>query len=269
VLIRHRRLGGGWGRGVAAALAILLSPLALCASTLFLKPLHLVRRVDDPISKTTATIDEYCLGNRVVTIHGSKVVIADYEAQELTEIDHAAQTWSVTPFADIAKSRTDLDARMSNGAAPHSARLTALGRRTSGAVDAFVADDTHRRLEIGFNRSVTLSRAAAEVLIGAAYPNTRGEESDAILDAAANRSSLSALSAGTPSEPSYGLLVERTLTIVDGASTLVSHNTVVRVGDEMPPAEAMLIDPGAKRIESRLTRLARELRAVDSLPSAH
>jgi hypothetical protein len=45
----------------------------------------------------------------------------------------------------------------------------------------------------------------------------------------------------------------------------VSHNTVVRVGDEMPPAEAMLIEPGAKRVESRLTRLARELREIDTI----
>jgi len=266
VLVRHC-LSGGWGRGVAAALAMIVSPLALGASTLFLKPLHLVRRVDDPIAKTTATIDEYCLGNRVVTIHGSKVTIADYDAQQLTEIDHAAQTWSVTPFADIAKSRTELDARMNNGAVPHSAKVTALGRKTTGA-DAFVVDDAHRRLEIGFNRGVSLSRAAAEVLIGAAYPNTKGEETDAILDAAANRSNIAALSAGTPGEPSYGLLVERTLTIVSGASTLVAHNAVIRVGDEMPPAEAMLIDPGARRIESRLTRLARELREIETLPSA-
>src|SRR5436305_2028175 len=97
-----------------AALSILVAPLAFGATLLFPKPLHLVRRIDDPISKTTATIDEYCVGNRVITVRGSKVGIADYDAQQLTEIDHAAQTWSVTPFADIAKSRTALDARIGN-----------------------------------------------------------------------------------------------------------------------------------------------------------
>jgi hypothetical protein len=66
----------------------------------------------------------------------------------------------------------------------------------------------------------------------------------------------------------YSLLVERTLTIEDGGTTLVSHNEVVRIGDEMAPAEAMIIEPGAKRVESRLTRLARELREVDTIPSA-
>lgn len=268
MLIRHC-LGGGWGRGVAAALAILSSPLAFGANTLFSKPLHLVRRVDDPIAKTSATIDEYCIGNRVVTIHGSHVAIADYDAQELTEIDHAAQTWSVTPFADIAKSRAGLDGRLGGRVTAGSTKLTALGRKTSSTVEAFVVEEPHRRLEIGFNRGITLSRAAAEILIGAAYPNSKSEESDAILDAAANRGRLSALSNGTYDEPSYGLLVDRTLTLTDGAATLASRNTVIRIDDEMPPAGAMLIDPGAKRIESRLTRLARELRDIDTLPSGH
>ena len=63
----------------------------------------------------------------------------------------------------------------------------------------------------------------------------------------------------------YGLVTERTLTIDVEGTRLVSHNTIIRIGDEMPPADATLIDPGAKRIESRLTRLARELREIDTL----
>ncbi|HEV7574354.1 MAG TPA: hypothetical protein VGQ21_22880 [Thermoanaerobaculia bacterium] len=58
------------------------------------------------------------------------------------------------------------------------------------------------------------------------------------------------------------------LTIEDGGTTLVSHNDVVRTGDETPPAETMIIQPRSKRIESRLTRLARELRDIDTIPSA-
>jgi hypothetical protein len=77
------------------------------------------------------------------------------------------------------------------------------------------------------------------------------------------------MSVGVTGESAYGLLIERTLTIDAGGATLVSHNSVIRVGDEMPPADAMLIEPGAKRIESRLTRLSRELREIDSLPSAN
>jgi hypothetical protein len=92
-------LRGGWGRRAAAVLVVFSTPVAFAANALFPRPLHLVRRVDDPISNTTATIDEYCAGNRVVTIRGSKVAIADYDVQQLTEIDHAALTWSVnSPF---------------------------------------------------------------------------------------------------------------------------------------------------------------------------
>lgn len=89
--MRFRTLLGG--RVVAAALAFLAAPFALGATALFPKPLHLVRRVDDPISKTIATIDEYCLGNRVVTVRGSKVAIADYaygaDAHDRSQRDNA------------------------------------------------------------------------------------------------------------------------------------------------------------------------------------
>lgn len=261
-------LSGGRGRIVTSALLLFAAPLAFGANALFPKPLHLVRRVDDPISKTSATIDEYCAGNRVVTIRGSKVAIADYDAQQLTEIDHAAQTWSVTPFADIARSRIDLDARMGMSTVPRDAKVTAMGRQASSGADGYVITEPHRRTRIAFNRGVALSRAAAEVLIGTAYPNSRNRDADDILAAASNGGSVSAMSSGTASDGVYALLVERTLTIEDGDTTLVSHNAVIRVGEETPPAEAMLIEPGAKRIESRLTRLARELRDIDTIPSA-
>ena len=50
------------------------SAVALCAwlvasssfAALFPTPLHLVRRIDDPISHNTSTIDEYCYGDRIV-----------------------------------------------------------------------------------------------------------------------------------------------------------------------------------------------------------
>lgn len=258
-------LGAGRGRRVAAALSILMAPLAFGANVLFPRPLHLVRRVDDPISKTTATVDEYCEGNRVVTVRGSKVAIADYDAQQLTEIDHAAQTWSVTSFVDIARSRADLEARIGNKAPAGEAKITALGRAVAG--DRYVVGDGHRRTQVAFNRNIALSRAAAEVLIGGAYPNVKNSEADSILSAAGGEG-VSAMSSGSAVNATYGLLVERTLTIEDGSTTLVSHNEVIRIGDEMPPAAVMLIEPGSKRVESRLTRLARELRDVDAIPFA-
>ena len=137
----------------------------------------------------------------------------------------------------------------------------------SGGADGYVLDEPHRKTQIAFNRGVALSRAAAEVLIGAAYPNVRNAEAEGILSAAGGNGNVSAMSAGR-GDAAYGLLVERTLTIEVGGTTLVTHNEVVRIGEEAPPAEVMLIEPGAKRIESRLTRLARELREIDTIPSA-
>lgn len=256
-----------FARRVAAALSLIAAPMAFSANALFPRPLHLVRRVDDALSKTTATLDEYCLGDRVITVRGSKVTIADYSTQQLTEIDHAAQTWSITPFADIAKSRADLETRLGTAPEPHSARLTASGRNASAAVETFVVDAPHRHLDIGIDRRVVLSRAAAEVLIGAAYPGNGDAEQEEIL-AAAGGGSVSAMSVGTTTVAAYGLVTERTLTIDAEGTRLVSHNAIIRVGDEMPPAAATLIDPGAKLIESRLTRLARELRDIDTLPAA-
>jgi hypothetical protein len=256
-----------------AVLTITAAPLAFGASALFPRALHLVRRVDDPISKTSATIDEYCAGNRVVTVRGAKVTVADYDTQQLTEIDHAAQTWSVTPFAEIAQSRVALDARMGATSAAPATRLTARSGQASGqtssVVETFVDERSNRRLEIGIDRRVTLSRAAAEVLIGAAYPGKGSDEQEQILAAAGGGGSVSAMSAGAAVAGTYGLVTERTLTIDVDGTKLVTHNSIVRVGDEMPPADATLVDPGARRIESRLTRLARELREIDTLPAAN
>jgi hypothetical protein len=128
-----------------AAVSLVVAPLAFGAGALFPRPLHLVRKVDDPISKTSATLDEYCIGNRVVTVRGAQVTIGDYEAQQLTEIDHAAQTWSVTPFADIAQSRAALDARMGIKPTPHGARMTISGSRSGSDVETFVDETPHRR----------------------------------------------------------------------------------------------------------------------------
>jgi hypothetical protein len=116
------------------------------------------------------------------------VAIADYDAQQqLTEIDHAAQTWSVTSFADIARSRADLDARIGNKTAANEAKVIALGRAATGA-DAYVIKEANRRTQIAFDRRVRLSRAAAEVLIGAAYPNVKNAEAEGILAAAVTSS---------------------------------------------------------------------------------
>src|SRR5207237_5538476 len=84
------------------AFVLIAAVPAFGASALFPKPLHLVKRIDDPLAKKPVTIDEYCYGDRIVSISGDRVTVIDYAAQTVTEIDHAASTWSVTRFDESA-----------------------------------------------------------------------------------------------------------------------------------------------------------------------
>jgi hypothetical protein len=204
---------------------------SLGAATLFPTPLHLVRRIDDPISKKSTTLDEFCAGDRIVSVSGARVAITDYAAQTLTEIDHASATYSVTRFDDIAKSRPVIDTQ------------------------------SKAAVTVSVNRSIALSRDAVEAIVGAAYPNHRDSRHEQILAAAAPASSgrLSAQSA----EAAYGLPTETSIVFEEG---LTYRNVVIRFDHDLPPAQMMLIDPGATRVESRLTRLTREMQQLDRLP---
>ncbi|HKB81396.1 MAG TPA: hypothetical protein VKH35_16930 [Thermoanaerobaculia bacterium] len=198
------------------------------AVSLFPTPLHLVRLIDDPVSATRTTIDEYCYGDRIVTINGPHVAITDYGAQTLTEIDHQRRTYSITRFDEIAKA-------------------------------ALAAPEAKSNVHVEVDRSAVLSRDAVEALIGAAYPSRRSARHDAILQAAApSRGPISA-----ESVESYALPSAESIAFEDG---MVFRNTVLRVAHDLPPPAAMLIDPGAARVESSLTRTPRELEQLDCLP---
>jgi hypothetical protein len=237
------------------------------AGVLFPKPLHIVRRLEDPIAKRTTTVDEYCSGNRVVSINGRKVVITDYDKQQITEIDHDRGTYSVTPFEEVAKAQ------------PHAAKkqgswkTTPLGMKTSAAgrsIDAFTfevnGDSEHRRVEVGVDRQIALSREAVEVLIGAAYPSQPSEEHEQLVTAAKGRAGRMTANSQTSSPAEYGLPSETTLSYDADNTHLTYRNSVVRIGDEAPPPELLLIAPGSTRVESRLTRAAREMRELDFPP---
>jgi hypothetical protein len=276
----------------ALAAAVAIPSLVAADGVLFPNPIHLVRRIEDPLSKSVQTVDEYCSGNRIVTVNGSKVAITDYDRQQVTEIDHKAGTWSVTRFDEIAKARAALAPR---AASPQSKVLTAAsesagpapaprwkttslgttrGKSTLAtetfALDSRASSKSSQHLEIGVDRTVRLSRQAVEVLIGAAYPGTHRSEDDEILAMAAGGPSavsgdprLSAQNA----DPTYALPVEQTTTVESDGSTLTIHNSILRVGNESAPAQLMLIEPGSKRVDSHLVRLARELHDVETLPS--
>jgi len=238
---------------------------AAAAGVLFPKPLHIVRRLEDPIAHRTSVVDEYCSGNRVVSINGRKVVITDYDQQQITEIDHDRGTYSITRFEDVAKVQPKTAAKRSEW------KTTPLGMKSSAAgrsIDAFTfetnteATRERRRVEVGVDRQVSLSREAVEVLVGAAYPSQPSEEHEQLLQAAkAHGGRMTTNGAQSPAE--YGLPSETTLTYDSDRTHLTYRNSIVHISDDAPPAELLVIAPGAERIESRLTRAAREMRELD------
>ena len=212
--------------------AVALSAWLVASSSfgaLFPTPLHLVRRIEDPIAQSATTLDEYCYGDRIVTINASRVAITDYAEQRLIEIDHQRLTYSITSFADIAKARPALP-------------------------------EAKTTIKVEVDRTVALSREAVEVLVGAAYPNRHAAEHDRILAAAAPPA---AGRIAAQSQPAYGLPSDTSITYDNGLTT---RNVIVRVDHDLPPAQQMLIDPGATRVESSLTRTPRELKQLDALP---
>jgi len=75
----------GWRVGVFGAV-LMSSAVTAHAATLFPQPLHLVREITDPISRATIKVDEYCLGNRIVSANRVRSVIVDYDKQTVTEM---------------------------------------------------------------------------------------------------------------------------------------------------------------------------------------
>ncbi len=89
-------------RTVALVLLLLATPSpSTAAEVLFPERLHLTRTVSDSLSGSTSTVEEYLQGNRMISIRGSRVSIADYEKGELTEIDRDANTYSMLHRAPI------------------------------------------------------------------------------------------------------------------------------------------------------------------------
>lgn len=239
------------------------------APALFPKPLHLIKRIEDPLAKASRTVDEYCYGDRIVTVAGDRVSIVDYAAQTVTDIDHAKATYSVTRFDEIANARPKVVAEK----AVVVPKVTAAGMKSSAggrSVDSFEIEAPHTRVVIGVDRSVSLSRAAVEALIGASYPNVRRPEHDAMLGAAApvRRTGRIQTESTTPEVPEYALPSEQTITITSDGGPVTLKTSVLRFDNDLPPPSALLIEPGATRVESPVVRFAREMKDADTIPVA-
>jgi hypothetical protein len=249
---------------------------AFAADTLlFPKPLHLTRELVDPISGKTSHVEQYCLANRVVSIAGSRTVIADYDRSEVTEIDREHGTYSVTPFSTVASARPHrkvIRATSTSASAPPAMQHRGTDRRAGRNVDLYAGDDATHVLhaEIAVDQSAALSRDAFDVLVGAAYPG-EGDASTELVRSAARRavsgvSSNGATVNGTSVSESYGLPIEQTTRWDINGRTITATNRVTRLSDDVAPSDLLAIPPGARRVDSRIVITARESGQLDALP---
>ena len=263
------------GTLVVSTICLLAAP-SLFAEALFPKALHIVRRVEESLSGQSTTIEEYCAGNRIVTVQGNRVSVVDYDKQELTEIDHAKHTYSITPFDAIAKARKGQAVTHAEGAkwqtTPAGVKASAAGRSLDTVEMVREQPNLKEKIEIGIDRQVGLSKDAIEALIGASYPNTRREQHDLLVDAArpqrggGGRATISSVSTGAADV--YGLPSEQTMTFEADGTRVVTRNRVLSVSYDTVPPELLNIEPGAARVESNITLVPKELESLDQLPAA-
>lgn len=244
-------------------------PLVASDAPLFPVPLHFVRRVEDPIANSTTEVDEYCAGNKIITVRGARTAIVDYERQEMLEIDRAASTYSVASFEDIAQARSiagppDGNRKTESAAARESWKTTPLGVRSSRggrSADSFELTANNVRVEVAVDRQVTLSRSALDALTGASYPNKPTDQQQAVARVCARTNEPRAAEAGTEM---YGLPLDQSMTIdVDAKTHLTIRNSIVKITNELPPPELLAIPAGAALVESQPARMVKQLRELE------
>jgi hypothetical protein len=242
-------------------------------SPLFPTPLHISREIDDPVSGRTHTVEEYYAGNRAISVSGERVAISDYAAGTLTEIDHAAGTWSVTRFESIAAARAALRGSTSPrppSDADHLQVETVTPRRLAGRVaetlGATFDRGELRRIEVSYDPQIELSREAVEVIIGAAWPNEPGPASRASVAMGRTREIGVATSDPSARAPRYRLPLGQVLEyVIDGERLRVETRAVI-VDAALPPTDRITIPSDAQEVENHLVRMHRLSEELDRLP---
>jgi hypothetical protein len=252
---------------VAAALSF----SAHAADVLFPAPIHLTRQLQDSIGGLVVTVEQYCYGNRVVTVNGPVTSIADYGKGELTEINREDGTYSITRFDDVAKAmHAGAPAVEAKAAARAEWKIKGSGLnqlRTTRASDAIEAEldegNVKRQTRVAVDRTISLSKDALDVLIGAAYPNSRKAEDTVVIEAAKLRGTVSA-NAPPANANAYALPVEQHTTFLIDGERAETRDVVTRVGQEQAPTDLLAVPPDARLVESRLLQRMHALELIES-----
>ena len=251
---------------VVSTLVAVSAHAALCP-----EPIHIVREVTESITPSTATIHEYCSGNRIISAIRGRVVLTDFARQEVTEIDRSANTFSITSFSDIARGSGAFAA-----AAPQATEGVGEPRATGGkrtadgrTIETFTFSRTTKEeslaVSVGIDRTITMPPNTVEALIGAAYPNRRGLAHEAMLRAAGRDSSRTE-TAATSGVQQLALPCEYEIRYSLGEETITSRSTLVLIDRAVAPPELLMIPVGAQRVESRSTAAPRILEQIEGRP---
>lgn len=261
---------GRAGRVCVALLCLSFAGLAGAADVLFPAPLHITREIVTPFSKASTIVDEYCHGNRIVSISGQRTAIADYATRQITLIDFAAGTYSVTTFEDVARANA---VEKVAGEALHAVRdawaVEARGGRVVASRPGHVVEAQRDNeggrevIRVTADQQLMLSRDAVEALAGTGYPNRSDDRGDVVLAALRARDGNIATSAQATAVDRYSLPLEQIVRIEVGGDVIETRNVVLRIGNELPPPESIVVPPGANRVESDLVRSRRLLEETD------
>jgi hypothetical protein len=260
---------------IAAFFILIFALPAVAASkTLFPAPLHLTREIVNPVSNAKSVVEEYCNGNRIVSVSGSRTAIVDYDKGEITAIDFEAGTYSVTKFETIAKAHEG----MTRAAHADDARDwkvesrggSVVGSRPGQTVEAeHDSEHVRQHIRITSDSQMTMSRGAVEALLGLSYPNAADATSEVILGALrAERPRLAANStSSTDSESEYHLPLEHIVRFEIDGEAIEARAVVTRVGTELAPPDVLAIPPGAKLVDSADVAVRKQLEELEHPPS--
>lgn len=249
---------------------LLLTLSAGAAEVLFPVPLHITREISTPFSQEKTVVEEYCHGNRVVSMSGRRTAIVDHGKREVTVIDFAAGTFSITKFEEIARAREPQSRNLDAVKAQPEWRVESRGGRVvaSRPGEAVEAErksgSTRQIIRLTSDRQLALSRDAVEAILGTSYPNGHDDAADVVLRAlrVQDRPIASNNAAGSARE-AFFLPLEYDVSFEVEGETVETRNVVLRVGSELPPAERMAIPPGAKLVEADVLQSKRRLEELD------
>lgn len=253
-------------RALVAATAALWIPLSFAAE-IFPRPLHITRVIEDPLANSRTTIDEYLVGNVMISIAGARTAIFDYATSRITIIDRAAGTYSISSFEEFAASRPAPAAQSSKRRAADQWAIAEkgteirAGRRSAVREAREAAGGASRTIRVAADPAIELTAEGFDVVSGARYPMHGDEVTSVLRDLSAP-----AGAAASKRAAGFALPLQTVITYADGADELRLINEVTRVVEEAPSAKLTEIPRGARKVDSPFLSLQRQLAEIDALP---